>query len=135
MIYDFHSCTSIIFHLNFNAVFKQCAVDIRQCAFKASFTLAQINSKTMIFFTFPFGKFFFKLSWQIFPFRLPGPSWPILLIPLKFQLCQNRWKPAWKYYLFKKLFLWKNVSNRKMILSRKNVSNPNGENMYALYAI
>ncbi len=24
MIYDFHSCTSIIFHLNFNAVFKQC---------------------------------------------------------------------------------------------------------------
>ncbi len=24
VIYDFHSCTSIIFHLNFNAVFKQC---------------------------------------------------------------------------------------------------------------
>ncbi len=24
MIYDFHSCTSVIYHLNFNTVFKQC---------------------------------------------------------------------------------------------------------------
>ncbi len=30
MIYDFHSCTSVIYHLNFNAVFKQCIINIRK---------------------------------------------------------------------------------------------------------